>query len=63
MVVFFLFNLRHINNFFNSLSENYNIQGMVDGSASNPLLRQDTGFLVEKTYHDIASYFWALRPI
>ena len=24
-------------------------QGMVDGSASKPALRQDTGFMVEKT--------------
>ena len=29
-------------------------QGMVDGSASKPALRQDTGYMVEKTYHDIA---------
>ena len=29
-------------------------QGMVDGSASKPTLRQDTGFMVEKPYHDIA---------
>ena len=25
-------------------------QGMVDGSASKPALRQDTGFMVGKTY-------------
>ena len=31
-------------------------QGMVDGSASKPALRQDIGFMVEKTYHDIAPY-------
>ena len=29
-------------------------QGIVDGSASKPALRQDTGYMVEKTYHDIA---------
>ena len=29
-------------------------QGMVDGSASKPALRQDTGYMVEKTYLDIA---------
>ena len=33
-----------------------NIQGMVDGSASKPALRQDTGYMVEKTYIDIAPY-------
>ena len=32
------------------------LQGMIDGSASKPALRQDTGFMVEKTYHDIAPY-------
>ena len=32
---------------------------MVDGSASKPALRQDTGYMVEKTYLDIAPY---LRP-
>ena len=35
-------------------------QGMVDGSASRPALRQDTGFMVEKTYLDIAPYLGAL---
>ena len=34
-------------------------QGMVDGSASKPALRQDTGFMVEKTYLDIAPYLGA----
>ena len=34
-------------------------QGMVDGSESKPALRQDTGFMVEKTYHDIATYLGA----
>ena len=34
-------------------------QGMVDGSASKPALRQDTGYMVEKTYLDIAPYFGA----
>ena len=31
-------------------------QGMVDGSASKPALRQDTVYLVEKPYRDIAPY-------
>ena len=31
-------------------------QGMVDGSASKPALRQDTGYMVEKTYLDISSF-------
>ena len=35
------------------------IQGMVDGSASQPVLRQDTGYMVEKTYYDIAPYLGA----
>ena len=34
-------------------------QGMVDGSASKPALRQDTGYMVEKTYLDIAPYLGA----
>ena len=34
-------------------------QGMVDGSASKPSLRQDTGYMVEKTYYDIAQYLGA----
>ena len=34
-------------------------QGMVDGSASKPALRQDTGYMVEKTYLDIAQYLGA----
>ena len=33
-----------------------NKQGMVDGSASKPALRQNTGYMVEKTYLDIAPY-------
>ena len=35
------------------------IQGMVDGSASKPPLRQDTGYMLEKTYLDIAPYLGA----
>ena len=31
-------------------------QGIVDGSASKPALRQYTGYMVEKTYHDIEPY-------
>ena len=34
-------------------------QGMVDGSASKPALRQDTGYMVEKNYYDIAQYLGA----
>ena len=34
-------------------------QGMVDGFASKPVLRQDTGYMVEKTYPDIAPYLGA----
>ena len=37
----------------------YTIQGMVDGSASKPALRQDTGYMVEKPYLDIAPYLGA----
>ena len=29
---------------------------IVDGSASKPALRQDTGYMVDKTYYDIATY-------
>ena len=32
---------------------------IVDGSASKPALRQDTGYRVEKTYHEIAPYLGA----
>ena len=35
------------------------IQGMVDSSASRPALRQDTGYMVEKTFYDIAQYLGA----
>ena len=31
----------------------------IDGSARKPALRQDTGYMVEKTYHDIAPYLGA----
>ena len=36
---------------------------MVNGSASKTALRQDTSYMVEKTYPDIAPYlggFWGL---
>ena len=33
--------------------------GMVDGSASKPALKQDTGYMVEKTYPDKAPYLGA----
>ena len=44
------------------------LQGIVDGFASKPALRQDTGYyMVEKTDHDIAPYLGAfgayLMPI
>ena len=39
------------------------IQGIVDGSASKPALIQYTGYMVEKTYHDIAPYFGGFGPI
>ena len=32
---------------------------MVDGSASKPALRQDTSYMVEETYYDIAQYLGA----
>ena len=32
------------------------ILGLVDGSESKPALTQDTGYMVEKTYYDIAPY-------
>ena len=38
------------------------LQGIADGSPSKPALRQDTVYMVEKTYYDIAPYlgsFWA----
>ena len=35
------------------------IQGMEDGSTSKPALRQGTGYMVEKTYLDIAPYLGA----
>ena len=35
------------------------LQGIVDGSASKPALRQDTGYMVEKTDLDIAPYLGA----
>ena len=34
-------------------------QGMVDGSAAKPALRQDTGYMVEKPYLNIAPYLGA----
>ena len=37
------------------------IQGMVGGSASKPVLRHDTGYMVEKTYYDIAQYLGAFE--
>ena len=38
-------------------------QGIVDGSARKLALIQDTGYMVEKTYHDIALYLGLLGPI
>ena len=40
-------------------TKNVITQGMVDGVASKPALRQDTGYMVEKTYLDIALYLGA----
>ena len=34
-------------------------QGIVDSSARKPALTQDTGYMVEKTYFDIAPYLGA----
>ena len=36
-------------------------QGVVDGSVSKPALLQNTGYMVEKTYH-IAPYLGAFGP-
>ena len=36
-------------------------QGMLDGSAAKPALRQDTGYMDEKTYLDIAPYLGAFE--
>ena len=37
------------------VSQKLPTQGMVDGSASKPALRQDTGYMVDKPYLDIAA--------
>ena len=34
-------------------------QGIVNGSSSKPAFRQYTGYMVEKTYYDIAPYVGA----
>ena len=34
-------------------------QVIVGGSTSKPALRQNTGYMVKKTYHDIAPYLGA----
>ena len=47
------------NNVGKKVLNTYIPQGMVDGSASKPALRQDTGYMVEKTYLDIAPYLGA----
>ena len=39
------------------------LQGMVDGSASKPVLVQDTGYMVGKTYPDIAPYLGAFGAL
>ena len=37
------------------------LQGIVDGYASKPAFRQDTGYMVEKTYHEtIFAGFWGI---
>ena len=42
-----------------NIANKYLKQGIVDGSTSKPALKQDTGYMVEKTYHDIAPYLGA----
>ena len=37
----------------------HSIKQGIDGSARKPALRQDTGYMVEETYHDIAPYLGA----
>ena len=39
------------------------LQGMVDGSASKPALRQGTGYMIEKTYLDIAPYLGTFASV
>ena len=39
----------------------YNLIQGIDGSARKPALIQDTGYMVEKTYHDIAPYLVAFE--
>ena len=46
-------NVKHI------MSDRKLEQGMVDGSASKPALRQGTGYMVEKPYLDRAPYLGA----
>ena len=46
-------------NFTTGLLEKNNITQGIDGSARKPALRQDTGYMVEKTYLDIAPYLGA----
>ena len=44
-------------------NQSFSWKGKVDGSASKPALRQNTGYMVEKTCHYIAPYlgaFWGL---
>ena len=37
----------------------YTVLQGIDGSARKPALKQDTGYMVEKTFHDIAPYLVA----
>ena len=53
------FHIVSLGNQVSSWKKKHLIQGMVDGSASEPALRQDTGYMVEKTYLDIAPYLGA----
>ena len=41
------------------IKEENRLQQGIDGSARKPALRQDTGYMVEKTYLDIAPYLGA----
>ena len=48
---------RKINSFSTPIEQKK--QGIVDDSARKPALRQDTGYMVEKTYTDIPPYLRA----
>ena len=56
-------NLKNITVFSNQSSAVSMLQGMIDGSTSKPAVRQDTGYMVEKTYYDIAQYTIPMNDI